>query len=62
VILVFEMCGSINYPYPLQGGLLEILGGGRGGGKGLKANICKGSMTQNWNFQRDFRGMGGWGF
>ena len=54
--LVFEMCGPINYPYPPQGVLLEILGGGVSKPKFVKEN-----MNPNWNFQRDFRGEGvGW--
>ena len=45
-----KLCGSRKYPYPPQGGSLEIPR--RGGGGGLLPKILKESMKLNWNFQR----------
>ena len=42
------LCGSRKYPYPPQGGSLEI----RGEGGCLTPKILKESMKLKWNFQR----------
>ena len=42
-----KLCGSRKYPYPPQGGSLEIPRRG-----GLLPKILKESMKLNWNFQR----------